>query len=683
MASSLDGTTGNRGASVDSGFGSGGSVVGYNGSGVTNPLLPRFSVRDPTMPFKSRFLPNHKFTANNSDSKENGIPHLSIDSPLPEGRTIGGNEPQRRYSQHHWLSNGSNGAGRSSLDRDITAGSYNSRYLSRPRIGFSVEPDVGRLTNDDNNSGSARTFLPLRHQRSRSVVPMADNDEDEEDLSWLKNSRPPLARDNWKRRSLNPSTLSRSSYGENGNSSGARQRIGLSVEPDAKPSRFLPIRKWKNADVDVYNNGWNKSSLDRYEPSTTLDQPRTRYGLSTEPDSSRFLPSFKYGSKYEDNDDSEATPSRFLPLRSQRSRSVVPEMETSRFLRPIRDGFQRRSLNAKVTTDFDNDDSVSYNPAKRNNYDSYSSMSLMEKPRRYGLSAEPEQSRFLPSTKFRRKYDDDDDDGDDDRSEATQSRFLPLRHQRSRSVVPEMETSRFLRPPSRDGFQRRSLNLNRAPIKRLEANDDNDDSVSYNVSTARRNFPLRHQRSRSEVPSIAVTTENNWLRNRYFKAVTDDDEDTLRRASSRISGSIREFMDRTDPHNKEWNAIQRKRAVSVAKDNFNHQDLSNNPYARRAQSMARNNDDTADFSVSYMGNGLMGSRPPPPPYNNNNTNNQRRKFMSLEDECNWILNGGKNNNLGKIYPPNLHRRNVAAADDDDEDTLDDISGDEVDWNRSD
>ena len=55
---------------------------------------------------------------------------------------------------------------------------------------------------------------------------------------------------------------------------------------------------------------------------------------------------------------------------------------------------------------------------------------------------------------------------------------------------------------------------------------------------------------------------------------------------------------------------------------------------------------------------------------------QSRKFLTLEDECNWILNGrvGGSGPLGRGVRGHSTMRDDRS---DDEDTLDDISGDEV------
>ena len=181
-----------------------------------------------------------------------------------------------------------------------------------------------------------------------------------------------------------------------------------------------------------------------------------------------------------------------------------------------------------------------------------------------------------------------------------------------------------------------------------------------------------------------------------------------------LSVSIKEFMKRTDP-NSDLSASERRpaRATSVARDDYftrRAPSLAPDRYDRsaRAQSVAldtpyrRNNNYTSfrdnepslmtsrysrensvmDYDRSYRDNDLSYSYAPPmsrygikEPSYVSRPNTVNKKFLTLEDECNWIL-GGK---VGAPGRGSNGRMSSVLRDDqsDDEDTLDDISGDEV------
>lgn len=265
---------------------------------------------------------------------------------------------------------------------------------------------------------------------------------------------------------------------------------------------------------------------------------------------------------------------------------------------------------------------------------------------------------------------------------------------------------------SRDSWQRHSLRSrdflspNRdflSPTRDFSLANDDDSRISS----------LRQKRAQSV---IAATTESNWIRDRYLNPKVNLEPDKTYN-NSKLSESIREFIDKTDLHKREWDNIKAKqrRATSVARDFGLKNDYRATSVARdfginaknnRATSVARDSGLSHDYLTPHYANShrahsVARSFHPEDEYSSYNdysyrdtagpslsvtkaiyvrpeqNRSQPKKFMSLEDECNWILNG----NIGgcKVKTPkkfhNLASRNL--SDDEEEDTLDDISGDEV------
>ena len=189
--------------------------------------------------------------------------------------------------------------------------------------------------------------------------------------------------------------------------------------------------------------------------------------------------------------------------------------------------------------------------------------------------------------------------------------------------------------------------------------------------------------------------------------------------NDRLSKNIKDFINRTDHVANEWknlgnNGSQQKRSGSVErgsffdsepKDNYSWSGIkprassvapmtrttaisSTNPFENQFPSQPRLSKDSAygsgyykdndftDFSLSVRGvthsvtsrarNGITAAGPAGPAGGGYGP----QRFMSLEEECNWILSGRE--------PIQADNTNGYFDDEDDEDnTLDDISGDEV------
>jgi hypothetical protein len=202
---------------------------------------------------------------------------------------------------------------------------------------------------------------------------------------------------------------------------------------------------------------------------------------------------------------------------------------------------------------------------------------------------------------------------------------------------------------------------------------------------------------RSTFSPLARLPENAEVKNKPPTSGVDDN----------LSKNIKDFINRTDHISNEWQNVGQKRSSSVERGTESSDySWSAKPLSLRASSVAPNlsrdpydrsilppnhfmmrrdpisgaafyrgdNDFTSTFSVRSVthsvtgrasalngtnGNGVSRGAPPPMP-------NQR--FMSLEEECNWILSGRE---------PLTLDGNRSDDDDDEDNTLDDISGDEV------